>query len=269
MTSCEQEREIAELKEKIAAIGLEIARSEERGAALGAEFFSSKRKRDESEDEAYPQWIPRMRFRLDEADENPPVRQLCNESMKLVNAFLPTRLVFGAMEKVGLTPERMETEITITFKSSTLAWNQYRHGWTSLDQIHTIFINSFFLTRYVVVFLSLKSYSLQRQKFISYDRYGTIWDKEASIPERRRIEMIVAWKIIHQLAELGFAWANNGASPSALCPRAAAEGFTIMPGEITEQEMLGGLAGVVFDGGSDQWDGSQQVLGDDSANQIT
>ena len=42
-----------------------------------------------------------------------------------------------------------------------------------------------------------------------------------------------------------------------------------MPGEITEQEMLGGLAGVVFDGGSDQWDGSQQVLGDDSANQIT
>ena len=94
------------------------------------------------------------------------------------------------------------------------------------------------------------------------NRYRKIWnlDSEDSSQERRRIELIVAWKIIHELTHLGFSWANGGYTADGtkiLTP--AKYGFE--SGEFVEQAMLGGLASFLFDGISNQWNGTQKVIG--------
>ena len=93
------------------------------------------------------------------------------------------------------------------------------------------------------------------------NRYNKIWDDAASIPERRRIELIVAWKIIHELSHLGFTWSlpNGRFSPDGsliISP----EQFGHESGEFLEQKMTDGTAGFLFNGTTNKWNGSQEIV---------
>ena len=109
-----------------------------------------KRKREEAE-----QFVPLnrlfMKYKCNEAEKNVPVRQLLDESMKIVNALLNISVVSNPAQQVGVTPEGLEKEIEIEFMSSRRTFrNVYCHGWTVPELDHAMFIDSLFRKRYKI-----------------------------------------------------------------------------------------------------------------------
>jgi hypothetical protein len=94
-------------------------------------------------------------------------------------------------------------------------------------------------------FLYVDSGFLKRYKMISKDK--------GSEDEMGRIEVLVAWKIIHELAHLAFRWEHgeDKATPKKLGYEA---------GEYVEKRIMDGLGGFIYSGDG-QWTGEQKILG--------
>ena len=163
----------------------------------------------------------------DNADPDAPL--LAAEIAQIVNAYLSIPIVHEAETAVGVTAADMQRKIRLEFKC---AWTRFakdrEHGYAWIEKHigDVVYIDVSFLTRW----------------------------KNASLEERRRIELLIGWKVIHELAHLGYRWRHGQTAETP-------EKFGYDAGDFVEEKMLGGLAGIIFGGSSSKWDGTQEVLG--------
>ena len=111
---------------------------------------------------------------------------------------------------------------------------RYAHAWILPSDTNTIYIDKCLLIRYESILNDV--------------------GPEASA-ERERIEVFVAWKLIHELAHLGFRWANGDDQTTPVR-------FDCEAGEHVEKAVFGGVTGFIFDKvGGKRWSGCQEVTG--------
>ena len=202
-----------------------MAASKAEAAAAVAEASAEKRKRQELE-------IPQSeRLNLEyttsgHADSSEA--EFSANIARIANSYLAQSVVHEALTSVGVTAEGLKSR-TINFvykcSRSNTSTSGFAYAWTDPPVDDVINVDISFLTRW----------------------------KQAPIEEKRRIEMLIGWKVIRELAHLGFRW-QHGAS--AKTP----DKFWRESGDFVEVQFLGGLAGIVFGGEANLWDGSSEVI---------
>jgi hypothetical protein len=164
---------------------------------------------------------------------------LVDSATKIANNYMTVPRLHGLLKEFGVTARRMKKVKLIfedphnAFKSEKSVSDRYAHSWIFPDQPYTIFADSNLLSRYEAVF--------------------GITGPEAEA-ERTRIEILFAWKLIHEVVHLGFRWLNG---PNAVTP----EKYGRESGEYVENAVFGGITGFVFASvGNSRWNGSQKVV---------
>ena len=156
---CSASCETGKLLEELAAAKAAVAAFEAAAAVSAAAAAAAEKKAAAAEEKAAEetrkrkQWKPENRlifkYKCNEATEKKPaLRQLLEESGKVINALMSTYEVFNAiiaMREVGVTPEELNKGIDVEFRSSRKTFqNKYCHGWTLPCLDHKVFIDSLY-----------------------------------------------------------------------------------------------------------------------------
>ena len=129
--------------EAAAAVSAAAAAAAEKKAAAAEEKAAEETRKRK-------QWEPENRlifkYKCKEATETKPaLRQLLEESGKVINALMSTYEVSNAMREVGVKPEELNKGIDVEFRSSRKTFqNKYCHGWTLPCLDHKVFIDSLY-----------------------------------------------------------------------------------------------------------------------------
>ena len=176
--------------------------------------------------------------------------KLVEASAKLANLLLSVVSVAREEIKIGVSSKGLkETPIKVEFHDPYTHFanetkkgtnkklsksERYAHAWTAPPNHNTIFVDKGLLLRYETE--SPKS------------------GPEAQL-ERDRIEYFLAWKLLHELAHLGFRWANG---QEAITPAK----FGKEAGRYVETSINHGPLGLIFHKkGNALWNGSQGIVG--------
>ena len=216
---------LADAMAEAAAAKAEAAAAKAEAAAAVAEASAEKRKRQELE---IPQSERLVLEYATSGDANSSEAEFSANIAQIANSYLAQSAVHEVLTSIGVTAEGLKRR-TINFAYTCSRSNQstsgFAYAWTDPPVDDVINIDISFLTRW----------------------------KQAPIEEKRRIEMLIGWKVIHELAHLGFRW-QHGAS--AQTP----DKFGRESGDFVEAQFLGGLAGIVFGGEVNLWDDSKEVI---------
>ena len=143
----------------------------------------------------------------DNAD--PDALLLAAKIAQIVNAYLSIPILHEAETTVGVTAADMQTRIRLEFKC---AWTRFakekEYGYACIEKHigDVVYIDVSFLIRW----------------------------KNASSEEQRRIELLIGWKVIHELAHLGYRWRHGQTAETP-------EKFGYDAGDFVEEKMLAGL----------------------------
>ena len=176
--------------------------------------------------------------------------KLVEAAGKIANLLLSVGSVAREEIKIGVSSKKLEdTPIKVEFHDPYTYFanerkkgtnqklsksERYAHAWTAPPNHNTIVVDKGLLRRFETV--SLRS------------------GPEAQL-ERDRLEYFLAWKLLHELAHLGFRWANG---QEANTPA----DFGEEAGEFVETSINHGPLGVIFHKKENAlWNGSQGIVG--------